>query len=95
MNAAYATVFGTINPDLTVFGATGTQFDLSPYTSVAGDSNALLDRVNDVLFAGRMSSSARAIIKVAIDAVAATDTTTRARTALYLASAAPETQVLR
>ena len=95
VNAAYATVFGTINPDLTVFGATGTQFDLSPYTSVAGDSNALLDRVNDVLFAGRMSSSARAIIKVAIDAVAATDTTTRARTALYLASAAPETQVLR
>ena len=95
VNTAYATVFGTINPDPTVFGATGTQFDLSPYTAVAGDSNALLDRVNDVLFAGRLSSSARAIIKAAVDAVAAVDTTTRARTALYLASAAPESQVLR
>ena len=63
--------------------------------AVAGDSNALLDRVNDVLFAGRLSSSARAIIKAAVDAVAAVDTTTRARTALYLASAAPESQVLR
>ncbi len=95
VNVAYATVFGSINPDQTVFGATGTQFDLSPYTGIAGDSNALLDRVNDVLFAGRLSATSRAIIKTAIDAIATTDTVTRARTALYLASAAPETQVLR
>lgn len=95
VNVAYSAVFGTINPDPTVFGATGTQFDLSPYTSVAADSNALLDRVNEVLFAGRLTTTTRAKIKTAIDAVAATDTTGRARAALYLASAAPETQVLR
>lgn len=95
VNVAYGTVFGTLSADPTVFGATGTQFDLSPYTAVAADSNALLDRVNDVLFAGRLTATTRAKIKTAIDAVAATDTIGRARTALYLASAAPETQVLR
>lgn len=95
VNVAYSTVFGTINPDATVFGATGTQFDLSPFTTVAADSNALLDRVNDVLFAGRLTATTRAKIKTAVDAVAVTDPTGRARTALYLAGAAPETQVLR
>lgn len=95
VNVAYATVFGSINPDATVFGATGTQFDLSPYTALAGDSNALLDRVNDVLFAGRMTAGTRAIIRAAVDAVAASDALARARTALYLASAAPQSQVLQ
>ncbi|MBL8311421.1 MAG: DUF1800 domain-containing protein [Burkholderiales bacterium] len=95
VNVAYGTVFGTINPDATVFGATGTQFDLSAYTAVAADSNALLDRINDVLFAGRLTSTTRTKIKTAVDAVATTDPVARARTALYLASAAPETQVLR
>ncbi len=95
VNMAYSTVYGTINPDATVYGATGTQFDLTPYTSVAANSTALLDKINDVLFAGRMTATTRATMKTAIDTVAATDTTGRTRMALYLASAAPETQVLR
>ncbi len=94
-NVAYNTVFATIGVDPTVFGATGTQFDLSPLTSVASSSTALLDRLNDVLFAGRMTASTRAIMQTALDTIAQSDTATRVKTALYLSAAAPETQVLR
>lgn len=95
VNAAYGIVFGSVTPDPTVFGATGTQFDLSIWTAVAGDSNALLDRVNELLFAGRLGAASRAAMKGAIDAVSAADVVGRARTALYLAAVAPENQVLR
>jgi uncharacterized protein (DUF1800 family) len=95
VNAAYNTVYATIKPDDSVFGATGTQFDLSPYSAVASDSGLLLDRMNEVLFAGRLTPATRAIIQPAIDAVTATDVTSRAKTALYLSVVAPETQVLR
>ena len=95
VNIAYNTVYGTINPDPTVFGATGTQFDLAPFTSVAANANTLLDKMNEVLFAGRMTATTRGIMKAAVETVAATDPTGRSRMALYLASAAPETQVLR
>jgi uncharacterized protein (DUF1800 family) len=96
VNTAYDVVYSnTINPDPTVIGSTGTQFNLTPFTSVAGDSNALLDRVNELLFANRMSAATRATIKKAVDAVSASDATARARMALYLSAAAPESQVLR
>jgi uncharacterized protein (DUF1800 family) len=95
VNTIYNTVYSNITPDATVIGATGTQFDLSPYASIAGDSNALLDRMNEVMFANRMSANTRAIIKKAIDAVPASDTTARSRMALYLAASAPQSQVLR
>ncbi len=95
VNTIYNTVYGNITLDTTVIGATGTQFDLSPYTSVAGDSNALLDRMNEVIFANRMSTKTREIIKKAIDAVPASDATARVRTALYLSASAPQSQVLR
>jgi uncharacterized protein (DUF1800 family) len=95
VNAAYGTIFGNITPDATVFGATGTQFDLSSYTALATNPTALLDRMNDVLFAGRMTASTRAIIQPAIEAVNASDASARVKAALYLSIAAPETQVLR
>jgi uncharacterized protein (DUF1800 family) len=96
VNTIYNTVYAnTINPDPSVIGATGTQFNLTPYTSIAADTNALLDRLNDVLFAHRMSAATRATIKKAVDAVPASDATARVRMALYLAAAAPDAQVLR
>jgi uncharacterized protein (DUF1800 family) len=95
VNVAYNMIFSTITPDATVFGATGTQFDTSVFMAAASDSNALLDRLNEVLFAGRMTGATRAIIKPAIDAIAASDATSRVKAALYLAIAAPESQVLR
>jgi uncharacterized protein (DUF1800 family) len=96
VNTIYNTVYAnTINPDPTVIGATGTQFDLSTFSAVASDASALLDRMNEVLFANRMNSSTRATIKKAIDAVPASDATARVRMALYLSAAAPDAQVLR
>jgi uncharacterized protein (DUF1800 family) len=95
VNVAYNTIYGNITPDASIIGATGTQFDLAPYTSIAGDANALLDRINEVLFASRMTEKTRGIIKTAVDKVPTGDATARARMALYLAIAAPDSQVLR
>jgi uncharacterized protein (DUF1800 family) len=95
VNTIYNTVYVNITPDATVIGATGTQFDLSPYTSIAGDSNALLDRMNEVIFANRMSARTREIIKKAIDAAPASDASVRVRMTLYLSASAPQSQVLR
>jgi len=95
INFAQSTLYNTIGVSNQLYGATGTQFDWTPYTSVATDSNALLDRVNEVMFAGKMSALTRAVIKPAIDAVPAGDGLGRARAALYLAIAAPEAQIVR
>jgi uncharacterized protein (DUF1800 family) len=95
VNIAYNTIYGTIAPDATVIGATGTQFNLTPYTSATSDANALLDRINEIIFANRMTAKTRGVIKTAIDAVPASDATSRVRMALYLSIAAPESQVLR
>jgi uncharacterized protein (DUF1800 family) len=95
INYAQATLYGTIGVSPLLYGATGTQFDWTPYTSIASDSNALLDRVNEVMFSGKLTATTRATMKTAIDAVPVTDPTGRARAALYLSIAAPEAQVVR
>ena len=95
INFAQSTLYGSIGISPQLYGATGTQFNWTPYTSVAADSNALLDRINEVMFAGKLSVATRVIIKSAIDVVPASDTLSRSRTALYLAIAAPEAQVVR
>ena len=95
VNFANSVLYGTINISTALYGATGTQFDWTPFTSVAADSNALLDRVNEVMFAGKLTTTTRATLKTAIDAVAATDPMGRARAALYLSVAAPEAQIAR
>ena len=95
INFANSALYGTINISTALYGATGTQFDWTPFTSVAADSNALLDRVNEIMFAGKLSAATRATMKTAVDAVVATDTMNRARMAIYLAVAAPEAQIAR
>jgi uncharacterized protein (DUF1800 family) len=94
-NIAYAVLYTNITPDPQVFGATGTQFDLTSYTALAATPVALVDRLNETLAAGRMSATTRAAIRTAVEAVAATDSLGRVRMAMYLASIAPDSQVLR
>ena len=95
-NFANQALFGNgIAPDPLVYGATGTQFDLSRYQAVAGDANALVERVNADLMAGSMSAAMRAAVVGAVNAVAAADTLARARTALYLVLTSPQYQVQR
>ena len=95
INFAQTALYGTIPVSTALHGATGTQFDWTPYTSIAADSNALLNRVNEVMFSGKLTATTRAVMKTAIDAVPVSDLTGRARAALYLSIAAPEAQIVR
>ncbi|APV51177.1 hypothetical protein BWI17_16710 [Betaproteobacteria bacterium GR16-43] len=95
-NIAYGLIFANaIAPDPTVFGATGTTIDLTAYRAVAADAGALADRFGRYLLAGKMSPSMRSAIVSAVNAVPATDTLNRARTAAYLVVSSPQFQVER
>ena len=85
----------SVAPDNTVFGATGTTLDLTPYQAVAGDANALAARLDRNLLAGRMSAPMRQAIVSAVSAVPASDTLNRARTAMWLVVTSPQFQVQR
>ena len=84
-----------IGPDSLVYGATGTQLDLSSYQATAQDAAALAARVDRNLLAGRMSSGMRDAIVSAVNAVPATDTLNRVRAALWLVTTSPQFQVQR
>ncbi len=95
-NFANALVFSNgIAADATVYGATGTQFDITRYQSLAADSGTLVDQLDRDLLAGTMSAAMRAATVTAVNAVAATDTLNRARSALYLVLTSPQYQVQR
>ena len=95
-NSSSGIIFATaIAPDNSVYGATGTTLDLSSYQAVAQDANALAARLDRNLLAGRMSPAMRDAIVSAVNAVAATDTSTRARTAFWLVLTSPQFQVQR
>jgi uncharacterized protein (DUF1800 family) len=84
-----------IAPDASVYGATGTQIDLGPYQAVAANATTLIDRLDRNLLGGTMSAAMRNAIANAVNAVAATDTLNRARTAAYLVLTSPQYQVQR
>ncbi len=92
-NFANTLAFGTIAPIATLPGATGTQPDWSALSAVAGDANALLDKLSALMLHGAMSAATRAAIVPAINAVA--DPLTRARTAFYLVATSSQFQVER
>ncbi len=94
-NVANTLAFGTINPVATYPGATGTKPDWSALQAVAADAGALADRLDALLLHGAMPPAMRSGLVTAINAVPATDTLTRARTALYLVVTSAEYQVER
>jgi len=94
-NVANTLAFGTIAPSATYPGATGTQPDWTALQAVAGDASALADKVDALLLHGTMPAAMRGALVGAINAVAATDTLTRARTAFYLVVTSSEYQVER
>jgi len=95
INFVNALVFGTINPDPAVYGATGTQVDWTALAAIAGDPDALVDRVDRILMHGTLSSAAHDAIVTAVKAIKATDTLTRAKTAFYLVATSSQYQVER
>jgi len=94
-NFANALSFGTIAPLSTLPGAIGTTPDWSALSALAGDPNALLDKLDALLMHGTMPAAMRASIVPAINAIAATDPLTRAKTAFYLLTTSPQYQVER
>jgi len=95
VNFVNTLAFGTIAPLSTYPAATGTQADWTALQAVAGDPNALADKMNDLFLHGTMSASMRSGLITAIGAVSATDTLTRAKTAFYLVVSSSDYQVER
>jgi hypothetical protein len=94
-NVVNTLAFGTIPPLGTYPGATGTQPDWLALQAVAADANALSDKLNVLLLHGAMPGTMRSGLVNAINAVTATDTLTRAKTAYYLVVTSSEYQVER
>ncbi len=81
--------------DATVTGATGTTVDWTPWQALAGNPAALVDKLSWIFAAGALSTSSQQQIVNAVNAVASTDTLTRARTAAYLVLTSSQFQVDR
>ncbi len=94
-NFANTLAFGTIAPIATLPGAIGTMPDWSALSATAADPNALLDRLSATMMHGTMSPEMRAAILPAINAIPATNTLSRAKTAFYLVVTSAEYQVER
>ncbi len=74
------------------FGA-AFKIDLAPFVAVAADSAALVEKVNQALLQGRMSSQLRQFILTATDVIAPSDTQQRAWGAVYLTAISSEYSV--
>jgi Protein of unknown function (DUF1800)/Repeat of unknown function (DUF5648) len=94
-NVMNTLAFGTIAPVATYPGATGSQPDWTALQAGAADANVLADRLNALLLHGAMPAAMRSGLVAAINAIAATDTLTRAKTAFYLVVTSSEYQVER
>ena len=71
---------------------TDVRADYSPELAVAGNADALIDRVNRCLMYGTMSTEMRNDVRTAINSIAMTGngSTNRVRTAVLLTLASPE-----
>jgi uncharacterized protein (DUF1800 family) len=96
INTANAMVFSTfIAPDATVIGATGTSLDMSSLQAVAADPAQLTAKLDALLLHHTMSSSMNSAIIAAVNAIPASDTLNRARTAAYLVISSSQYQIQR
>ncbi len=94
-NVTNTLVFGNIVPLASYPGAIGTQPDWAALQAVAGDANALADRLDALLLHRTMPAAMRTGLVTAVNAIAATDTLSRARTGYYLVVTSSEYQVER
>jgi uncharacterized protein (DUF1800 family) len=87
------------NPQATIAGATGTQPDWTSWEAFGTDTEALLDRIDLLLFNKTMSGAQRTALRTAVTAITNTNAQTQARrraqTALYIAATSPQFQVDR
>ena len=90
-------VFGRVNVSVPVI-PNGTSINFTEIQALAAadtTSNRLLDELNTKMMHGTMSAQNRSTILTAVNAVAATDPLTRAKTAIYLVATSSQYQVQR
>jgi hypothetical protein len=71
----------------------GTSIDLTGLQALAGNPQALVDELNRTMMHGSMSTQMQGSIVTAVNAVSASNTLKRARTALYLVATSSQYQV--
>ncbi len=71
------------------------KLNLATEMNIAGNSTALVDRLNLLLCAGQMSDAAKSVIVNHLNTIAAGDTLTRAQVAVYLFSSSAQAAVQR
>jgi hypothetical protein len=71
----------------------GTAINISNLVGLAGNPTALVDYLNQILMHGAMSTTMQNDVITAVNAVAATNPTLRARQALYLVATSSQYQV--
>ena len=90
---------GEYNPQAVIAGSTGTQVDWSSWEAFGTDTEALLNRIDLLLFNKTMSSAQRTALRGAVTAItnanAQTQARRRAQAALYIAASSPQFQVDR
>ena len=90
-------VFGRVNVSVPVIpNGTSINFtDLQALAAADTTSNRLLDELNTKMMHGTMTAQNRSTLLTAINAVAATDPLTRAKTAVYLVATSSQYQIQR
>jgi hypothetical protein len=78
-----------------VYGATGTALDWSVLVAAAADANALVAALDTLLTHNTMSAAMKGTVAGAVNAIPATDPSSRARTAFYLVAGSSQFQVER
>jgi uncharacterized protein (DUF1800 family) len=76
-------------------GPLGTSVDVSFLLPLAGNPGALVDELNRLMLHGTMTSEVKGYIVTAVNAVTATNTRKRVRTAIYLIASSSQYQVQR
>ena len=95
-NFVYSLVFGSISvPSHAPPGATSVAIDLTPWVDLAGNPAALVDQLNLRLMGGSMPADMRNAVAQAVAKTSASNTSTRAKTAIYLVATSPQYNVQR
>jgi uncharacterized protein (DUF1800 family) len=94
-NLVFTLIYSGLAVDATVPNATGTRIPTTAFEAVADQPGTLVDNVAYALLGAPLTGGARDAVVSAVNAVAVTDRTGRARMALYLVASSYEFQVQR
>jgi uncharacterized protein (DUF1800 family) len=87
-------IYGKAVPaDPSIPGSIGTTVDLSAFEAIAGDAPTLVARLNTLMVHGALSTTDQNTIVAAVNSIAATDTSDRAKMGIFLVATSAAFQV--